>query len=135
MRFRLLRDIAGVVVLAPVLVACVSPLLPVLPRLSLVVGTVFLVSYDGVRNEPLPPLRAAAGALPAAAAVGAAAALAGANPPSAGLCAALLLLLWYGARGVGTALVAGGRRVPLLLEYGVFVGVAAGALRWLLVSR
>ncbi|MBV8301655.1 MAG: hypothetical protein JOY68_07010 [Candidatus Dormibacteraeota bacterium] len=135
--YRFFRDIAGIVVLAPVMVAGVSTLLPPWPRVGLVALAVFLVSYDGLRNEPLSAVRAAAGALVTAAATALAARLAGASVPNAGECAALLLVLWYGLRGVSAVLVSAEMRrgYLTLVEYAAFVGVAAGALRLVVLNQ
>ena len=128
---RLLRDLAGIAVLAPVLVAGVSPLLPQPTRVGLVGVITALVSFDALRSDPLHGVRA----FPAALGIGAvmAGAAAGVGISSApGTRAAALLVLWYGLRGFAGALAGGtGRRGLTVVEYVTFVLVAGGALSWI----
>ncbi|MHB8717803.1 MAG: hypothetical protein ACYDAC_02775 [Candidatus Dormibacteria bacterium] len=125
---RLLRDGTGVVVLAPILLAGFSAALARWSSASLVGGAVALVTFDALLTERLRWWVAAlAAALVAAAFAGLAWVMpvAGHGP----LRAALLLLLWYGCRGVAGALP--GRtpnRRAQLAEYAVFILGAAGAL-------
>ena len=128
---RLLRDIAGVLVLAPVLLAGASPVLATTWRLALVGSVTALVSFDGLRTERLPRARAAPAALAIGAVIGGVAALVGPSTGNAGARAAILLVLWYGLRGMGGVLAIDARRAATLLEYGAFVMLAAGALRWI----
>lgn len=128
---RLLRDMAGVAVLAPVLVASASPSLEPRWRFALVGAITLLVSYDALRTDGLSrgPVTIAAvvlGSLQAGAV-----ALVSPSATQVGVRAAILLVLWYGLRGIAGALAAHtGRRTLAVLEYGVFVVVALGALRW-----
>ena len=57
-------------------------------------------------------------------------------PGRAGIRAAVLLVLWYGLRGVGGALGAGDirRSAIIVAEYAAFVVIAAGALRWVVLN-
>ncbi|MBV8302517.1 MAG: hypothetical protein JOY68_11395 [Candidatus Dormibacteraeota bacterium] len=128
---RLLRDIAGIAVLTPVLVAGASPVLDPLWRGAVVGAITVLVSFDGLRTENLSIARA----IPLAFVLGAV--LAGATvviPPSSaqiGARAAVLLVFWYGLRGMAGVFAAENTERRLtLLEYGVFVALAIGALRW-----
>ena len=50
---RLIRDVSGIAVLAPVLLGGVSPTLPLRLRLAAVFAVVFFVSVDGLRTERL----------------------------------------------------------------------------------
>ena len=50
---RLIRDVSGIAVLAPVLLGGVSPTLPVRLRLAAVFAVAVLVSMDGLRTERL----------------------------------------------------------------------------------
>lgn len=128
---RLLRDVAGVAVLAPVLVAGVSPVLPPLSRVALVGVIAALVSFDALRSEPLPVHRAAAGAVGIGAVLAGAAAGVGVSAQP-GTRAAVLLILWYGLRGFAGGLASGqGRRTITVVEYVTFVLVAGGALSWI----
>jgi len=134
---RLARDVAGVAVLAPVLVAASSPVLPPAPRFGLVAGVTLLVSFDTLRTERLAAWRALACAVLVGLAVAGASLLAGTSSMNAGVRAAALLVLWYGLRGAGAALAAGRlsrHRLTLVAEYAVFVGFAAGALRWIVLN-
>jgi len=126
---RLARDAAGVAVLAPVLVAASSPVLPPLQRGGLVAAVTLLVSIDGLRTERLGVTRTLIASaviglilgevtLPVATATG-----------NAGFRAAALLVLWYGLRGVlGAAVARPPRRRGTVVEYAVFVVAAAVAL-------
>ena len=133
---RLLRDVAGVAVLAPVLVAGASPVLPALPRFALVAAVALLVSFDTMRTELLGGIRALPIAGVIGALVGGASYLAGTSTTNAGIRAAVLLVLWYGLRGVGGALGAGDlrRSAIIVAEYAAFVVLAAGALRWVVLN-
>lgn len=127
---RLLRDIAGVAVLAPVLVAGTSPVLQPVWRGVLVGSVALLVSFDGLRTEHLSVARA----IPAAIALGGLLAIAtvliGPSTAQLGPRAGVLLVLWYGARGMAGALAGSNpRRSLTVLEYGAFVLIALGALR------
>lgn len=132
---RLLRDGSGVAVLAPVLVAGVSPVLTVLPRVALVAVVGMLVSVDGLRTERLSAVRSLLAALLVGAGVGVGAMIAGATGGSPGFRAATLLVLWYGLRGVAAAIAGGARRLGLLTEYLVFVVAAAAGLGWIVIAH
>ena len=131
---RLLRDIAGVAVLAPVMVAGTSSALEPVWRWGLVGAITMLVSFDALRTDGASGGRAAFAALLVGALQAGVASLVGPGTVSAqlGVRAAMLLVVWYGLRGVAGALaVRGGRRGLMVLEYAAFVGLALGALRWL----
>lgn len=133
---RLLRDLAGAAVLAPVLVAGASPVLPTLARFALVAAVCLLVSYDSLRADGM----GVAAALACGAAIGVvvagAAHLAGVSETRAGYRAAALLVLWYGLRGASSAIRSGDdirHGVTVAAEYAAFVVLAAGALRWMVL--
>jgi hypothetical protein len=127
---RLIRDVSGIAVLAPVLLGGVSPTLPFRLRLAAVVAVVFLVSVDSLRTERLSIRLTILSALLVAAVVGGGAAIVGATSAHAGLRAAILLVLWYGARGVAGAVGGPLRRRGLIVEYAVFVIAAGAGLVW-----
>lgn len=129
---RLLRDAAGIAVLAPVLVAGMSPVLAEAARAALVAGVALLVTFDSLRGEPLAALPAALGALFVSAAL--AGVTLGVRSSSApiGSRAAALLVLWYGFRGFASSVaVRGARRWLVVVEYTAFVLIAGGALSWI----
>jgi len=129
---RLLRDMAGVAVLAPVMVASAMSSLDPRWRFGLVGAITALVSYDALRTEGLAAGRVAVASLGLGAAMAAAAALITPTSAQLGVRAAMLLVLWYGLRGIAAALVGrSARRVLAVLEYGAFVALAIGALRWM----
>jgi hypothetical protein len=129
---RLLRDIAGVAVLAPVLVASASPTLEPRWRFALVGVITLLVSYDALRTDGLGAGRVALAAVALGAAEAGIAALVSPSTGQLGVRAAMLLVLWYGLRGIAGSLAARtGRRALAVLEYGAFVVLALGALRWI----
>jgi len=57
------------------------------------------------------------------------------NDAHAGLRAAVLLVLWYGARGVAGAVVGPERNRELMVEYAVFVVAAVAGVIWILVAH
>jgi hypothetical protein len=124
---RLLRDAAGVVVLAPLLLAAFDGSLSTAASAGLCGGGVLLVSADALLTEELRGRVAVGWAVVIAAIMtGLVFAL-----PTTGrdtVRAALLLVLWYGLRGLVAALLGRGSRRALLVEYGVFVGVAAAVI-------
>lgn len=128
---RLLRDMAGVAVLAPVLVASASSTLEPRWRFALVGAITLLVSYDALRTDGLPAGRVAVAALVLGAAEAGAAALVTSSSAHLGVRAAMLLVLWYGLRGIAGTLALRRGRVIAVLEYGAFVVLALGALRWI----
>jgi hypothetical protein len=128
---RLLRDGAGVAVLAPVLVAGLSPQLPLAARAPLVAGVALLVTFDALAGESLAVTAAALGALCVAAAVAGATLGVRGSGAGYGTRAAALLLLWYAFRGfAGSVGTPGARRWLGVVEYAAFVLVAGGALSW-----
>jgi hypothetical protein len=132
---RLVRDASGIAVLAPVLLGGVSPTLPWRLRLAAVFAVVVLVSLDGLRTEHLSIRRTILSALVVAAIVAVATQVVGAYPTNAGLRAAVLLVLWYGARGVAGALGAVVRSRELVGEYAIFVLAALAGVIWINVAH
>jgi hypothetical protein len=132
---RLVRDISGIAVLAPVLLGGVSPTLPIRLRLGAVFAVVVLVSLDGLRTEHLPIRWTILSALLVGALVTAAAAAVGASHAYAGLRAAVLLVLWYGGRGAAGAIFGQSRSRELIAEYAVFVIAAVAGMVWIGVAR
>jgi hypothetical protein len=132
---RLIRDVSGIAVLAPVLLGGVSPTLPLGLRLAAVFAVVFFVSLDGLRTERLSIRLTILFALVIGAIVAGAAAVLGANDTHTGLRAAILLVLWYGARGVAGALGGQRRQRGLIAEYAVFVAAAIAGGIWINVAR
>ena len=133
---RLGRDAAGVAVLAPVLVAASSPVLPPPLRAGLVTAIVLLVSIDGLRTERMSVPRAMLAAAIVGIILGEVTLPVATGSGNAGLRAAALLVLWYGLRGVVGAFVAPrARRWGALIEYGVFLVAAAVALGWIAVRN
>jgi hypothetical protein len=127
---RLVRDISGIAVLAPVLLGGVSPTLPLHFRLPAVFVVVVLVSLDGLRTEHLPILWTITSALVVGVLVAGAAVLVGADSAHAGLRAAILLVLWYGGRGVAGAIGARPRSKEVIMEYAVFLAAAVAGMVW-----
>jgi hypothetical protein len=128
---RLIRDVSGIAVLAPVLLGGVAPTLPIRLRLGAVFAVVFLVSVDSLRTERLSIRLTILFALIVAAIVVGGAAVIGANSSHAGLRAAILLVLWYGARGVAGAVGGQARPRGLIAEYGVFVVASIAGVLWI----
>jgi hypothetical protein len=123
---RLLRDGAGIIVLAPLLLAAFGGALSTGVSAALAGGGVLLVSVDALLTEELRGRAAVAGAVVIAAVLAGAAVVL----PAAGrgnVRAGLLLVLWYGLRGLAALLLGPSRRGPVL-EYGIFVLVAAGGI-------
>ncbi len=132
---RLIRDVSGIAVLAPVLLGGVSPTLPIRLRLAAVFAVVFFVSLDGLRTERLSIRMTILFALLVAAIVAGGAAVIGSADSHTGLRAAILLVLWYGARGVAGALGGQRRQRGLIAEYAVFVVAAVAGGIWINVAR
>lgn len=128
---RLFRDASGIAVLAPVLLGGVAPTLPLHLRVAAVFSVVFLVSVDSLRTERLSIAHTIFFALVVATIVVGGAEVVGVNNAHAGLRAAILLVLWYGARGVAGA--AGGQARPreLIAEYAVFVVASVAGVIWI----
>lgn len=126
---RVARDAAGVAAMWPVLIAGTSSVFGPLRGAILAAGA-FLTVVDALHTERAALGRTLLAAASVAAAVGGA--LVPADHSGQAVAAATLLVLWYGLRG--WAVTAVGRwSWSALLEYGVFVGIAAallaGALR------
>jgi hypothetical protein len=129
---RLLRDASGIAVLAPVLVAGMSPVLPPIARATLVAGVVFLVSLDALSGESLVAQAALLGALCISAGLAVATLGVYSSAAAIGTRAAALLVLWYAFRGfAGSVGMSGPRRWLGVVEYAAFVLVAGGALGWM----
>jgi heme/copper-type cytochrome/quinol oxidase subunit 4 len=100
-----------------------------------VVAVAFLVSLDSLRTERLTIPATILSALIVAGIVLGSAAIVGVNDAHAGLRAAVLLVLWYGARGVAGAVVGPERNRELMVEYAVFVVAAVAGVIWILVAH
>jgi hypothetical protein len=124
---RLLRDGAGIAVLAPLLLAAFDGPLSSAASAALSGSGVLLVSADALLTEELRGRVAAAGAVVLAAIM---AGLVFVLPATGRdtIRAALLLVLWYGLRGLVAATLSRGSRGALVVEYGVFVVAAAGVI-------
>ena len=123
---RLLRDGAGIVVLAPLLLAAFDGPLRVGAAAGLAGSAVLLVSVDALLTEALMGRVAVAGALLIAALMsGLVFVLPDAHRDT--IRAALVLLVWYGLRGIVAELLSRGRRSQIL-EYGAFVAGAAAVI-------
>jgi hypothetical protein len=132
---RLVRDASGIAVLAPVLLGGVSPTLPEQLRLGAVFAVGVLVSVDGLRTEHLSIRATILSAIVVAAIVVGGAYVVGANVAHAGLRAAILLVLWYGARGVAGALRTVVRSRELIAEYSIFTVAAVAGAIWINVAH
>jgi hypothetical protein len=132
---RLIRDISGIAVLAPVLLGGVSPTLPLHFRLPAVFAVVVLVSLDGLRTEHLAIRWTIFSALVVGALVAGAAIVVGTDAAHAGLRAAILLVLWYGGRGVAGAVGTGLRSREVVVEYAVFFVAAIAGMVWIHVAH
>jgi len=122
---RVARDAAGVAVLAPVLIAGCSSAPAALRGFVLAAGSLLTV-VDAVHTEHVPRVRGLV-----AAAVVAAAVTGSVIPAMHGgqaAAAAMLLVLWYGLRGVAVVLAGDRRSGGALAEYGFFVAVAGAML-------
>jgi hypothetical protein len=124
---RLLRDGAGIAVLAPLLLAAFDGPLSSAASAALCGAGVFLVSADALLTEELRGRAAAAGA---AVLAGIMAGLVFVLPATGRdtIRAALVLILWYGLRGLIAATLSRGSRGALVAEYAVFVVGAAGVI-------
>jgi hypothetical protein len=132
---RLIRDISGIAVLAPVLLGGVSPTLPIRFRLPAVFVVAVLVSLDGLRTEHLPILRTIVSALVIGVLVAGASVLVGADSAHAGLRAAILLVLWYGSRGVAGAIGVRSRSKEVITEYAIFFVAALAGIIWIRLAH
>jgi len=123
------RDAAGVAVLAPVLVAASSPVLPPLQRAGLVAAVALLVSIDGLRTERIGVIRALLASAVVGLIIGEVTLPVATATGNAGLRAAALLVLWYGLRGeLGVLVTSRRNHWTSIAEYGIFVLAAAVAL-------
>jgi len=123
---RLSRDAAGVAVMVPVLIAgCSTATGPV--RGSMVFAGTFLTVVDAVHTEHGRRLRGLVAAVLAALAVSLCLIPATHGPqiPAAG---GILLVLWYGLRGLAATACAPKVSRGAMAEYGVFVMAAAALL-------
>jgi hypothetical protein len=103
-------------------------------RWALVGVLTTLVSVDALRTDGVPGGRAVFAAMLIGILQAGVAALVGPGSVTSqlGVRAAMLLVVWYGLRGVaGTLAVRRGRSALVVLEYAAFVCLALGALRWL----
>lgn len=132
---RAARDAAGVAVLLPVMLVGVTPTLQWWSRSLLVLVAAGLVTFDTFRTEAMSPWKAVAAATAAGCLVAAAAALSGsvseAVTGDGGVRAALLLVIWYGVRGVLGGLAVRPRRLGAALEHVAVVAAAVAVLRYL----
>ena len=122
---RVARDAAGVAVMGPVLIAAGSPALGPVRGVMLALAS-FLTAIDALHTDRAGPRRMVVAAVLVAMAVSgslAPAAHAGQAPG-----AAMLLVLWYGLRGMAAAACAPRVARGALVEYAVFVGVAGAML-------
>jgi hypothetical protein len=127
---RLIRDVSGIAVLAPVMLGGASPTLPMRLRLAAVFAVAVLVSVDGLRTERLTIPATILSALLVGCVVLGGAAILGVNNAHVGFRAAILLVLWYGARGVAGAVVGPARNRELIMEYALFVAAAVAGVIW-----
>lgn len=127
---RLTRDVVGIAVLAPLLLASFGGGLAWWSSATLAGGAVLLVTFDALLTEGLGVRAALVAAVLVAALL---AALVVLLPPAGRgtLRAASALVLWYGLCGlVRSILSPGKRRAAAVLEYLPFVGAAAAAIAW-----
>lgn len=124
---RLAGDAAGVAVMVPVVIAASSPAWGVARGLVLAAGA-FLTVVDAVHTERAARLRVVLAALGVALATSLSIIPATSGGGQGAAAGAILLVLWYGLRGIavagGTAKLSRG----VLAEYGAFVAVAAALL-------
>jgi hypothetical protein len=118
---RVARDAAGVAVLGPVLIAGCSTA-PAVLRGFLLASGAFLTVVDAVHTERVPRLRGLVAAALVAATV--AGSVVPAQRGGQAAAAAMLLVLWYGLRGVAVILAGSRRSRGALAEYGLFVAIA-----------
>lgn len=122
------RDVLGLIVILPALIAGASLDLPAWTRIVILMVMASLVTLDALHVEDVERPRALLAALVVAGAVTAAALATGNGSP--GWRSGLLLVVWYGLRGVAVSLAIGRRGVVLVLEY---LAVAVMALTVLAV--
>ncbi|MBJ7609556.1 MAG: hypothetical protein JF887_09045 [Candidatus Dormibacteraeota bacterium] len=124
---RLMRDGAGIAVLAPLLLASFGGGLATSGSLGLCGCGVLLVSADALLTEEV----RGRVAVTAAAVISGLLCAALVLLPVSGrgtIRAGLLLVVWYGLRGLAAALLARGTSRALIAEYGAFVIAAASAI-------
>lgn len=122
---RVARDVAGVAVMGPVLIAgCGSALGPV--RGFMLAAASFLTVTDALHTERAPRLRAQISAVAVAVVVAVAVIVATRGGQAAG--AATLLVLWYGLRGLAVVALSGAPSRGAVFEYGVFTAIAGALL-------
>jgi hypothetical protein len=124
---RLLRDGAGIVVLAPLLLVAFGGSLATSSSMALAGCGVLLVSADALLTEELAGRVAVAGGVLLAAALTALVVVLPAAGRGVGR-AALMLVFWYGLRGLAAALLSRSGRRGLVVEYGLFAAAAAAAI-------
>ena len=124
---RMLRDGAGIAVLAPLLLASFGGGLATWSSVALCGCGVLLVSADTLLTEELNGLAAIAGAVAVAACLATLVVLLPATGRGT-VRAGFLLVLWYGLRGLAAALMQRQRGRAMVVEYLVFVVTAAAAL-------
>ena len=122
---RVARDAAGVAVLTPVLIAGCSSAAWELRVFLLAAGSLLTV-IDAVHTERVPRVRGLVIASVVAAAV--AGSMVPAMRGGQAAAAAMLLVLWYGLRGLAVVLAGERRSGGALAEYGAFVAVAGALL-------
>ncbi len=132
---RLARDLAGLVVAVPFLFAAVadSDVLAQWARTLIVAVGLGLVAFDSLRVDAIGRRACAWGAAVCTLAVAVTSVVGQSGGP--GVRAAMILVVWYGFRGVSHSLAAGRRGVLLILEYLAFVVIALLALAWVAVGR
>lgn len=126
---RVARQLVGVVVLMPVLVAGVSAGLPLAARLAIVTIGVLAVTMDALWAEGLTGMRVVVAGAVVAATVTTVALLPG-DAVATGVRAGALLVVWYAARGLAGTAAAGRLSRTTVLEYALFAAVAAAALQY-----
>ncbi len=124
---RLLRDGTGVVVLAPLLLAAYDSNLSSAASAAVAGVSVLLVSTDALLTEELHGRVAVASATLIAAVMSGLVFLLPASGRDT-IRAALLLVIWYGLRGLVAAVLTRRGSLGLIIEYGLFVAVAAGVV-------
>jgi hypothetical protein len=124
---RLLRDGTGVVVLAPLLLSAYDSALSTAACAAVAGGAVLLVSVDALLTEELYGRVAVAGAVLIAAIMSGLVFVLPASGRDTAR-AGLLLVVWYGLRGLAGVLLTRSRNRALIIEYALFVGVAAGVV-------
>lgn len=127
---RFLRDAASIAVLVPVVLASTSAALPLYLRAAVVLVGVTLVTLDGLRTEAM-RLR---NGLVLAGLTGLAVSLVMVGvvrvAASPGAAASMILMVWYGLRGVAGSAIVPPRRFRFALEQLAVVGLALIGVYW-----